>query len=193
MVDLEFSEIVGKLDKWCSNGHRQSLGKPQAAVLIPILKKNDSTNIILTKRSSNLSKHSGQISFPGGKLENGEDVYHAALRETQEEIGINVDPSHIVGTFHDFSTPWYTCVTPVIAHLEGSMQYIPSASEIEKIFEVPIHDLMDETIHWTEVWERAGREHLVHFYKWKLNGDKYTIWGATAGVLFRLLNVLSSN
>jgi len=182
---------VAKLEKYLTNNGRLSKGSPQAGVLVPLFRRDNKSFLLLTQRSSDLRKHSGQISFPGGKLENIDDsIIDTALRETYEEIGIPPQQVSIIGKFNDFSTPYYRCVTPVLAVIEPQDEYQIQEAEIDHVIEVPLEDLLDPTIHHTEQWEFEGNYYTIHFYSWAGNGAQYEIWGATAGVIAQLLQIL---
>ena len=185
--------MIDQLSNWIEANDRLVLGTPDAAVLVPIIEKGNNPYVILTKRSNNHRMHSVQISFPGGKVDDSdENVYSTALRETEEEIGIPPDSISIHGLLDDFATPYFPSVTPVLATIKNR-NYIISESEIEEIIEVPLNDLMDPQIYHSELWQRNGITHPIHFYLWhdSVKHKTYNIWGATAGVLFKLLNIIN--
>jgi len=173
--------------------HSKTLGNPSAAVLIPILNINDSPYLLLTVRSKKLKSHPGQVSFPGGKVDpEDENIQVTALRETEEEVGITRANISILSNFHDFSTPWIKCVTPIIAKIDSDLNYTMSTEEIDEILEVPIKDLLDPMILHTENWVRNGVSVNVRFFDWldKKTNTTHNIWGATAEVIFNLLTDL---
>lgn len=186
--------MIDQLSNWIEANDRLVLGDPEAAVLVPIIEKDNNPCVILTKRSNNLRKHSGQISFPGGKVDKvDENVYSTALRETEEEIGIHQDSISVHGLLDDFATPYFSAVTPVLATIKSS-NYIISEAEIEEIIEVPLNELMDPQIYHSELWQRDGITHTIHFFLWhdSIAHKTYNIWGATAGVLHKVLNIIGS-
>ncbi|MCE7736751.1 MAG: CoA pyrophosphatase [Candidatus Heimdallarchaeota archaeon] len=186
--------MIDQLSTWIEGNDRLVLGTPEAAVLVPIIEKDNIPHVILTKRSNNLRQHSGQIAFPGGKVDDeDENVFSTALRETEEEIGIPQDSISIHGLLDDFATPYFSSVTPVLGTIKNR-DYIISESEIEEIFEVPLTDLMDPKIYHSELWQRDGVTHTIHFYLWHdiIEHKTYNIWGATAGVLFKVINIINS-
>lgn len=192
MVDLEYQQTIDRLSNWIEGNNRLVLGNPQAAVLVPIINDDNNPSVILTIRSKQLRKHSGQISFPGGKVDLvDENVYSTALRETEEEIGINQESILIHGLLDDFATPYFSAVTPVLGTIKNQ-DYIMSEDEIDEIIEVPLNDLMDPTIYHSELWTRNGTTHTIHFYHWhnSIDHKTYNIWGATAGVLVKVLNII---
>jgi len=150
-----------------------------AAVLAPIVARPDGFTILLTRRADTLSSHTGQIAFPGGRLDPGESPVEAALRETWEEIGLDpafVDP---VGLSDRYATVTGYGVTPVVALVRPGFELKPNPQEVAEVFETPFAFLMDPANHRREFFEREGRKRWFYAMPW---GDKY-IWGATAGML----------
>jgi len=188
-VTLSTTSVLQQLKSHIDGTSRKSLGEPEAAVLIPIFDKDGVAQVLLTLRSQSMKRHSGQISFPGGKIDEGETVIDTAIRETYEEVGIPVDDIEIIGKLDDFSTTHYT-VTPVLAKINPEKVFINSPAEVVEILFVPLHDLMMDDIHRIENWVYMNVNHRVHFYDLKQNGKKYNLWGATAGVLHRMLDLV---
>lgn len=164
-----------------------SAAKP-AAVLIPLIKRGNRTTLLLTERSAFLRKHSGQIAFPGGRLDAGETVQDAALRETFEEVGI---PSGLIAPFGQM--PAYLSGTgylihPVLAELNPDFTLKLNRDEVSDTFEVPLDFLMNPENHQTHSreWNGATR----YFYAMPY-GERY-IWGVTAGIIRALYERLKS-
>lgn len=158
-----------------------------AAVLVPIVEREDHLTILLTRRSDTLPVHSGQVSFPGGRVEDDDpDHIAAALRETEEEIGLAPDRIDVIGRLDTYITRTGYEVTPVVGLLRPPFDLIPDPVEVAEVFEVPLAFIMNPGNHerHSREWQRATR----HFYV--LPYDGYYIWGATAGMLVNLADVL---
>ncbi len=152
----------------------------RAAILIPILLRNDEPTILFTERSISLSSHAGQISFPGGRF-SPEDkcLIETAKREAKEEVGINSENIEVLGSFPEYCTISGYRVTPVIGLIRPQPNYILNFDEVRGIFEVPISFLLNPKNLDLRSWEsEQGRR---HFYT--ITFEKYLIWGATAAIL----------
>ncbi|MHA2277753.1 MAG: NUDIX hydrolase [Candidatus Kariarchaeaceae archaeon] len=187
------SDITSNLTEWIQKNNRLNRGKPEAAVLVPFIEKNGIPHLVLTKRSNNLRTHSGQISFPGGKVDSlDKNIMETALRETEEEIGIKKEEIHMLGLLDDFFTPYFNSVTPILAKLD-SHNYTISEDEIDKIIEVPVKDLINPQIYHSEIWTRDGIDYEIHFYNWHdpFENEIHEIWGATATVIYKILKIIN--
>ena len=151
-----------------------------AGVLAPVMEVGGRLELILTKRSSALKHHPGQIAFPGGKQDGGDaDVIAAALREAREEIGLPSDHVEVLGTLPPHETVTGFSVTPVIGHVTQAFDVVPEPGEVEEVFQVPLDHVLDPG------------NYLVHSRRWR--GERryyyavpygpYYIWGATARML----------
>jgi 8-oxo-dGTP pyrophosphatase MutT (NUDIX family) len=159
-----------------------------AAVLVPVVEHQDGLTVLFTRRTDHLSHHAGQISFPGGRAEPGDDSPEmTALRETEEEIGLPPHHVELVGRLGDYCTVSGYCITPIVGLLRPPLELRPDASEVAEIFEVPLGFLLDPANHRLESAMREGRRR--EFYAMPY-GDYY-IWGATAGILVNLYSVLA--
>ena len=161
-----------------------------AAVLIPIISREESLSVLLTERSPDLKHHAGQISFPGGRMDpQDRDIRATALREAQEEVGI--DPAHveIVGYLDPNPTVTGYAVTPVVALVELRQELIIDPLEVKAAFEVPLPFLLDEGNEELSELEFAGVTVPIA----EFNYGHYRIWGATAGMLIEFRKILLKN
>ena len=157
-----------------------------AAVLILLSPKQDNICFFLTKRSDAVEHHKGQISLPGGAWEKEEQLHETAIRETEEEIGIDRHIIQLVGGL----TPFYIPVTGFMVHpFIGWCRKRPSTNiqidEVHKLFTVSLSTLLDDQIFQSENWEIRGQEAVVPFY----NFEGRKVWGVTASILseFKLI------
>lgn len=151
----------------------------QAAVLAPLILHDGPPRFLFTVRAAHLTKHAGQISFPGGRREPGETLWEAALRETREEIGITADHIDILGCFDPYETVTAFQVTPFVGLLRPGYTVTPDHQEVSNVFETPFDFLMDSANH--ERHEREFRGQMRRF--WAMPWKERYIWGATAGML----------
>lgn len=166
----------------------------RAAVLVCLFEGDDGEfRVILTKRSSRLSTHSGEVSLPGGKAEEADaNDAETATREAKEEIGLDPSLVNVVTCLEPFLSKHLLRVIPVIGILSNKNDFNPSpnAAEVETIFDAPLEMfLKDENRKW-EKREWMGVEYLLHFFDYDMNGKKYLIWGLTAGILIRAASVV---
>ncbi|MCE8518580.1 CoA pyrophosphatase [Ruegeria pomeroyi] len=151
-----------------------------AGVLVPVTLAHGAPRVILTKRSSALKHHPGQIAFPGGKQDEGDaDVIAAALREAQEEIGLPRDLPRVLGTLPSHETVTAFTVTPVVAVIERAFDIRPEPGEVEEVFSVPLAHLMRPENY--SVQSRRWRGQRRHYFT--VPFGPYYIWGATARML----------
>ncbi len=161
-----------------------------AAVLIPIIERGSSLAVLLTERSAALRHHAGQISFPGGGMEKrDENISRTALREAHEEVGIRPEEVEIAGFLRPTLTVTGFAVTPVIGFVSSEFRLRVDPGEVESAFEAPLDFLMDSrnAVH-SEREFRGTRFPVTTFHY-----DGHQIWGATAGMLMTLRQLLVSN
>jgi 8-oxo-dGTP pyrophosphatase MutT (NUDIX family) len=159
----------------------------RAGVLILLYPKEGRPHIVLTLRTHGMEYHQGQISLPGGRQEPGESLEQTALRETQEELSVDIESLKVIGAI----TPLYIppsryCIYPYVAFSERRPVFQPSPLEVAEVIEVPLYHLTDSNNAKKELWIVRGIEMTVPFYAF---GD-YKIWGATAMVLAEFLAVI---
>jgi len=158
-----------------------------AAVMVPIVLHADAPALLLTVRASHLRAHAGQISFPGGRVEPGDlDLAAAALRETQEEIGIHSASIELVGFLSDQIVRTGYRITPVVALLHPGFTLTPDSTEVAEVFELPLAFALSAGNYRS----RPGRARGLEFEIWELPFGERNIWGATAGILANLREVL---
>ena len=158
-----------------------------AAVLIALHETQYGLEVILTKRAAHLRHPAGQISFPGGKAEPDDDsLIHTALRETQEEIGLALSTDTVIGSLPQFTTISGFAVTPVIALTDTFTDFAIDHNEVDTVFSVPLHHILNRDNHLSHSVQRYGQDYPIYFIPWQ---NTY-IWGATAGMLINLAKVL---
>lgn len=151
-----------------------------AAVLFPIVVREEKLHLILTRRAAHLRHHSGQIALPGGKEELSDiSSIATALRETQEEIGIPEQQIRVLGTLPSRITISRYYVTPVVAVVDNDYISKIDPNEVEEVFEVPLAFLLDDNNHVIEKSFFKGKYREVTFMPW----GKYPIWGMTAAII----------
>ncbi|MFK7878825.1 CoA pyrophosphatase [Roseobacter sp.] len=152
----------------------------QAGVLAPIIEKQNGLHVVLTKRSSALKHHPGQIAFPGGKQdETDADVSAAALREAHEEIGLPAENVDVLGTLPAHETVTGFVVTPVIGLVTRDFTVVPEQGEVAEVFSVPLSHVLDPTRYVIESRRWRGTRR----YYYAVPYGPYYIWGATARML----------
>ena len=162
----------------------------RAAVLIPLIDRGDELTVLLTHRASDLTHHPGQISFPGGRLEPGDDdAVAAALRETEEEIGLRREFVEVIGCLPDHVVISGYRVTPVVGLVQPGFELVLDPTEVSGTFEAPLRHLLDPATHARRM-HRIGDEELEVL---DLPWGGHTIWGATAGMILTLREMLGGS
>ena len=163
-----------------------------ASVLVPIVMREHPT-VLLTERTMHLSTHSGQIAFPGGKVdEDDADATATALREAHEEVGLDSAFVQVLGVLPNYVTGSAFIVTPVVALVQTGFTLTPNAHEVADVFEVPLEFLMNPAHHQRHTfdWEGIRREWFSMPYQDQMK--QRFIWGATAGMLRNFYRLLSA-
>ena len=159
-----------------------------AAVLVPLVLRRQGITVLLTQRTYHLAHHPGQISFPGGHMEPEDKTpEETALRETQEEVGLNRQHIEVLGRLDQYRVRTGFIITPVVAFVKPPFEIQPDKFEVAEVFEVPLCFLMDPINHTPQSREDVGQ--VRHFYS--ITYDDYYIWGATAGMLINLHRILA--
>ncbi|BCA58760.1 CoA pyrophosphatase [Sphingomonas sp. HMP6] len=154
----------------------------QAAVLVAVTDRTE-PGVILTRRTDTLSRHAGQVAFPGGRIDPGDaSPSAAALREAEEEIDLPRDRVTLVGEADRYRTITGFEVTPVIGVVPPDLIFTPAAAEVAQVFEVPLGFLLDSGNHVEASLEWQGRNR--HYYE--ILWDEHRIWGATAAMIVNL-------
>jgi len=157
-----------------------------AAVLVPIVHGVE-PGVLLTKRTSHLKAHAGQVAFPGGRIEPGDaSPEAAALREAQEEIGLAPEVPEVLGRLPDYVTGTGYRITPILSLLPDGIALVPSPDEVEAIFTLPLHVLLDPAAPQRKLAEFRGRKR--EFWVWP--HEEHYVWGATAAILVHLAHRL---
>jgi 8-oxo-dGTP pyrophosphatase MutT (NUDIX family) len=155
-------------------------GLRDAAVLIPVVDRKGGATVILTKRTEKLRSHSGQVAFPGGRIDPSDNSPEdAALRETEEEIGLDRGFVEVVGRLPDYVSGSGFRVAPILGIVRPGFLLTLNEDEVDDVFEVPLAFVMDAANHSKESREWQGRTR--HFYE--MPYDDHYIWGLTAGII----------
>ena len=188
---MDIEDLRRRLDVALSSRPRVALDQSDlisAAVLLPIIDRGG-PHILFTKKSDAVPHHKGQFSFPGGVCEERDaSRVETALREAWEEIGLPPHAVEVLGLLDDTATratPFI--ITPVVGIVREAVDLKPDGREIERVIEVPLELLRDPAIFRTEIWERSGESHDVHFFRVSVED---VVWGATARILRQFLDLL---
>lgn len=153
-----------------------------AAVLIALIRRAAGLSVLYTERSPELRAHSGQISFPGGRIDSTDaDAADAALREAAEEVAMDRRDARILGYMPRYFTGTNYLITPVVALVEPTRPFVPNPGEVRSVFEVPLEQLMRDESYGTYRIKRGEREHTT----WQIQHGELTIWGITANLTRR--------
>lgn len=151
-----------------------------ACVLVPLVSHEKSLHLLLTKRTDRVEHHKGQISFPGGMVDEGDtSPRHTALRELEEELGIPPASVTIIGELDDIHIPTGFVVTPVVGYIDCAVDVHTSNDEVDEILLIPFEKFFDPSLRRLETRELKGAMRQVYFYDvWK-----EPVWGATAHII----------
>jgi 8-oxo-dGTP pyrophosphatase MutT (NUDIX family) len=161
-----------------------------AAVLVPLFKKGEDCHLLFTKRSEEVKYHKGEISFPGGVVdEEDSELISTALREACEEIGLKEGDVQIIGLLDDIVTITEFIVTPIVGLFPYPYPFKVSEVEIAELIEVPLSFLLEESCFSESEIFRGGQNEIVYAYQY----EKHIIWGATARILKQFLDLITSS
>jgi 8-oxo-dGTP pyrophosphatase MutT (NUDIX family) len=183
--DAALERLRRLLDKYIS----VEIDAPQlrrACVLIPLIRGHGSWSVLFTRRAENLAAHSGQIAFPGGAVENGEALPAAAIRETQEEVGIPPSDVELIGRLDDLITNSGFLVAPFVGVIHEPIDYVIQESEVVEVFEVPVDALLDPEKPEVRYVSFRNRKYPAYFYPY----EQYEIWGLTGRMLKAFLDIV---
>ncbi|HEX4016098.1 MAG TPA: CoA pyrophosphatase [Frankiaceae bacterium] len=158
-----------------------------AAVLIALVRRGEELSVLYTERSPELRSHSGQVAFPGGKIDPDDDgPGAAALREAAEEVALDPADARILGYLPAYYTGSNYMITPVVAEVRPRAPFVPNPGEVESVFEVPLERLMQEQSFGTFRIRRNDVEHTT----WQIAHEGQLIWGITANLTRRLYELV---
>lgn len=160
---------------------RETVALRPAAVLVPVVEHLDGAAMLLTRRADTLRQHTGQIAFPGGRCDPGESVVETALREAEEEVGLDRRFVEVAGLLTPYQTVTGYAVTPVVGFVTPGFSLTLNPGEVAEAFEAPFDFLMDTANHLRHHLEPPGGGDRRYYYA--MPYEDYYIWGATAGML----------
>jgi 8-oxo-dGTP pyrophosphatase MutT (NUDIX family) len=186
-------DFIEQIRKKLSSRQRKVIEHPpfsHAAVLVPLFQKDGDCHLLFTKRSEEVKYHKGEISFPGGVVdEEDRELINTALREAHEEIGLKEGDVQIIGLLDDIVTITEFIVTPIVGFFPYPYPFKISEGEIAELIEVPLAFLLSEDCFGEREILRGGRNEVVYSYQY----GKHIIWGATARILKQFLDLISSS
>ncbi|MFV0307223.1 MAG: NUDIX hydrolase [Desertimonas sp.] len=158
-----------------------------SAVLVALADGPDGAEVLLTRRSEHLRNHKGEMSFPGGRLDPGETPIDAALREADEEVGLDPAEVTVIGELDHLNTVVSrSYIVPIVARLPEPIRLAPASGEVERVLWVPLAEFVRPDTYHAERWGTPPTDRVLHFFAL----DDETVWGATAHMLVDLLHRL---
>ena len=184
-------DFIDQIQKMLSLRKRRIIEHPpffHAAVLVPLFQKGEDCHLLFTKRSDQVKYHKGEISFPGGVVdEEDKELINTALREAFEEIGLKESDVQIIGVLDDIVTITEFIVTPIVGLFPYPYPFKVSEVEIAELIEVPLSSLLDEDCFSEREIFRGGQNEVVYSYQY----EKHIIWGATARIVKQFLDLIT--
>ncbi|KAK4364116.1 hypothetical protein RND71_015474 [Anisodus tanguticus] len=191
------NEVVPKKQEYGTDqiGNNSSRSKPnRAAVLVCLFEDQQGhLRVILTKRASTLSTHSGEVALPGGKVEEGDaNDTETALREAEEEIGLDRSLVDVVTVLESFTTKKGIIVIPVVGILWDRNTFNPliNTAEVAAIFDAPLEMFLKDENRREQELEYMGDQYVLHFFDHEAENEKYIIWALTAGILIKAASIV---
>lgn len=171
---------AGVNDEWLSTARA-------SAVLVPLLQTDNGVSVVLTRRADHLKNHRGEVSFPGGRVEESESLIEAALREAQEEIDLDSGLVTVIGQLDPHATfVSNSLIVPIVAIVDESATFVANESEVSRILTVPLTELAHPDSYVNEWWRTPRGELNIHFFYL----EDETIWGATGRILRQLFDLV---
>jgi 8-oxo-dGTP pyrophosphatase MutT (NUDIX family) len=184
-------DFVDQIRTILSSRKRRVIEHPpfsHAAVLVPLFKKGEDCHLLFTRRSDQVKYHKGEISFPGGVVDEEDlELINTALREAHEEIGLKKSDVQIIGILDDIVTITQFIVTPIVGLFPYPYPFKVSEVEIAELIEVPLSSLLDDGCFSEKEIIRSGQKEVVYAYQY----GKHIIWGATARILKQFLDLIT--
>ena len=187
------SELVARLQRLHAEGHANDMpglrsdehftgSELRPAAVLAAVTERDRPGFLLIHRPSNMRSHPGQVAFPGGKIDPGEDAVEAALREAHEELGIRAEDVTVIGTSDVYSTGTGYAITPVLAVVPPDLELQPSPTEVAAWFEAPVDFVFDRANHVEQsaFWQEQERRYI------EIMWQEHRIWGVTAAIIANL-------
>lgn len=187
LADPQAAEVTATLvPDWMPEGGFSAPPR-DAAVLIALVRRGEALSVLYTERSPDLRAHSGQIAFPGGKIDPGDrGPGDAALREAREEVALDPDDATILGYLPAYFTGSNYMITPVVAEVRPHGAFVPNPGEVKTVFEVPLPLLMRDESFGTFHIRRREQEHTT----WQIAHEGQIIWGITANLTRRFYELV---
>ena len=177
-------------DAGAPGDHEDIPAAMRAPVLLGMIERSAGLTLLFTERSPDLKDHPGQVSFPGGRIETGDDgPVAAAIREAEEEVGMGRRLVSVAGCLEDLLTVTGFLVTPVVAFVDAEYRPVADGREVAEVFEVPLQYLLDERNIRSTHRERLGTRIRVY----EIDYEGHRIWGATASILVQFLSIISND
>jgi 8-oxo-dGTP pyrophosphatase MutT (NUDIX family) len=185
-------DFIDQIRKMFLSRKRRVIERPpfsHAAVLVPLFQKEGDCHVLFTKRSEQVKYHKGEISFPGGVVdEEDSELIQTALREAFEEIGLKENDVQVIGILDDIVTITEFIVTPIVGSFPYPYPFKVSKAEIAELIEAPLSFLLDRDCFSEREIFRGDQKEIVDAYQY----GKYIIWGATARILKQFLDLITS-